>query len=101
MKKIILSDLSSRERISAISALEEVIMKHGIMLDSQSFSDFFIRFRLEYKLVGFITALQKIMHVSDVDGVNGSNSEAVVVMLNVSFSHAHGNLQHLFPRVPG
>lgn len=104
MKNIFWTGFCNKERIIAISEIENIVNAHGFLIDFKEFSDLSISMIIELdelKVNPLYLALKNYLNLKDFEPVDPSISGEQSVFLNVTFSKGTGNLRIEPPAVPG
>jgi len=95
---------SNNDRIASIIEIEKVIGSFGIITDFKQFSDIYISVKIEIEECKILELFKNLEHIIDIDKIEQqfsiSNRERVI-FLNITFTHATGDLRIETPAVPG
>jgi len=104
MNSIFWTAYSNNERIAAIIEIEKVIGSFGFITDFKQFSDISISVKIEIEECKILELFKNLEHIIDIDKIEQqfsiSNRERVI-FLNITFTHATGDLRIETPAVPG
>jgi len=104
MKNVFWTGFCDKDRIRAISEMEDIINAYGFIVDFKEFSDLSISMVVELdemKINPLYLALKKYISLKDFEPVEPTLSGEHVILLNVTFSKGTGNLRIVPPAVPG
>ncbi|MFO7658300.1 MAG: hypothetical protein R6W78_14670 [Bacteroidales bacterium] len=104
MNRFYLTGYCKNDRITGISNIEEIITKHGFIVDFKMFSDISISIIIEIedsKVDLLFNDLKKYMKMNDIETLNTDSKMECTILLNVTFSKGTGNLRIKTPEVPG
>lgn len=94
MKRIYFTGYYNEERIKGISEIEEIVNRHGFILDFKMFSDISISMIIEiaaYKIDTLYDDLKKCLNMNDFERINSVSKKECTLLLNVSFSTGTGD----------
>ncbi|MFZ2897368.1 MAG: hypothetical protein WA004_02025 [Saprospiraceae bacterium] len=103
MNRFFISAHCSRERNAAISELEQVVGKHGFLIDFKFFSDISISMIIEMeegKVGDLCTDLKEFACLHDFE-TPGPSSMECMVFLNITFTKGTGDKKIEVPEAPG
>ena len=104
MKKLYWEGVSHKERTTGISEIEQVVNKHGFLLDFKMFSDISISMIIELperKVDQLYTDLETYMAMDPFEKIGSENTRDCTVLFNVVFAKGSGDLKIEVPSVPG
>jgi len=104
MKRYYLTGFCIHERRCSINEMEEVVNKHGFLVDFKMFSDVSMSVTIEIqerKVDKFYLELREHMNLKHFTGPEGDSDEECLLMLHVHFAQGTGHLRNELPAVPG
>lgn len=103
MKKSYWTGIIIGDKTASISDICSVIDKHGIILNSQRFSDISVGLLIEVEqknLSDLFYHLESIMHIEGFGHEASDSSADCIVLLNVTFTKGTGDLLIEVPDIP-
>lgn len=104
MKPIFWTGYCKRDRIAAISEIENCISIYGYITDFKQFSDVSLSICIEVaksKIDLLYLELSKCIILDDFEWFHSDSEVDCQVFLHISFSQGKGDLKVVIPEVPG
>jgi hypothetical protein len=103
MKRLYWSGYSKKERIYAISEIQEIVDRYGFIMDFKQFSDLTLMLSIEVavsKIEALYEDLSKCLSLGTWENNNDPQEDECLIFLNITFPGT-GKLTTVVPSVPG
>lgn len=104
MQNIFWTAYTDNDRHAAISQIQAIVAQFGDLFDIRLFSDISLTMTIEIvecKIDKLYEALANTIRIDKSDLVNSITTKERIIYLNITFSHATGDLKQEVPSVPG
>jgi len=104
MQRIYWTAYCNKDRHQAIFDLEAIIYNHGFITDFNRFSDVSISLIIEIeerKIKPLYSDLQAYFHINETYTIDSISEVECVILVNITFTKATGDLIIEIPAIPG
>jgi hypothetical protein len=104
MKSFFWTAYCSKDRVLAISEIQNIINKYGYIVDFKKFSDISIAISIdieEHNIDKLYGALKEFMNLNEFEKLNSVSKNECKLFINTTFLKGTGNLRIEVPSVPG
>lgn len=94
----------NKDRNTGIYEVERIVNKHGYIIDFQMFSDLEINLKIEIEeqhIGSLYDDLSGCLTLNELQNSSSTSRDDRLILLNITFTQATGNLKIEVPAVPG